>query len=186
MQKKKGVSLRISREKVTWEGLDVPFQVGPEWLASWKERDPGLEFDLKEPLSGEIHLEKHGGAVLIRGRLAGELMLACGRCLATFGWPLSAEFDLLLEQGTPTASGEEVELSAADLDVDYLTGEEIDLEAVIKEQVLLALPLQAVCREECAGLCPACGANLNEEHCTCAGVDSQSPFAVLKRLQEKS
>jgi len=186
MQKKYIDNLRISREKITWEGQDVPFRLGPEWLEAWQEREPGLDFDLQGPLTGVIHLEKHGNAILVRGRLAGALTLICGRCLATFPWPLAVDFDLLLEAGALRGGGEEVELSAADLDVDYVQGDEIDLEAIIKEQVLLALPLKPLCREDCAGLCPNCGVNRNEASCQCAEKDFSTSFAQLQKIREPS
>ncbi|MBM4294554.1 MAG: DUF177 domain-containing protein, partial [Deltaproteobacteria bacterium] len=62
---------------------------------------------------------------------------------------------------------QEEELTAADLDVDFISGENIDLQGIVREQIILSMPLKPLCHEDCRGLCPGCGANLNREACTC-------------------
>uniref|UniRef100_A0A7V4LBY3 formate--tetrahydrofolate ligase n=1 Tax=Desulfobacca acetoxidans TaxID=60893 RepID=A0A7V4LBY3_9BACT len=75
------------------------------------------------------------------------------------------------------------EITAADLDVDFYTGDVVEVEIFLREQVLLALPLKPLCAETCRGLCPRCGADLNQETCHCAAEDSASPWSALKKLK---
>jgi len=98
--------------------------------------------------------------------LRGRLQLTCGRCVESYDAPADADFDLLLVPGPGPAGGEE-ELSGPDLDLDYYLGETLDLEAVIREQIILMVPLKPLCAEDCKGICPRCGAVLNREYCSC-------------------
>jgi uncharacterized protein len=70
-----------------------------------------------------------------------------------------------------------------ELDAGWYRGSEIDLTRFLREVVALALPVQPLCREDCRGLCPRCGADRNLERCACAEVKASSPFAVLRRLK---
>ncbi len=72
-----------------------------------------------------------------------------------FTAPLAADFDLLLKVGRPPVPTQEVELDAGELDEDYFQGDELDLNALLREQILLTLPLKPLCREECPGALPA-------------------------------
>jgi uncharacterized protein len=67
--------------------------------------------------------------------------------------------------------------------VDYYTGEVVNLENILREQVLLTLPLKPLCSETCQGICPRCGADLNRETCQCSEEESDSPFAILKNIK---
>jgi uncharacterized protein len=110
--------------------------------------------------------------------------LACGRCLESFAAPAAIDFDLLLVPGPPTADAADEELSLTDLDLDYYTGEKtVDLESLLREQIILMMPLKPLCDETCKGLCPRCGANLNRETCTCQTGAVNSPFARLAKLK---
>lgn len=181
--------LKIPIENIPWEGIDFPVLLGPEWFERWLAEDPGLEFSPASPLTGTIHLEKPGDHILIRGELTGELQYTCSRCLELFSAPLECRFELVLEPGIPPGAGEEgveIELRADELDLDYYAGDELDLDRIIKEQILLAMPLKPLCREDCRGLCPHCGANLNRDSCSCGEVKMQHPFAILEKLKKPS
>ena len=130
-----------------------------------------------------MHLSKHGSDILVRGSLSGQMELACSRCLESFPAPAAIDFDLLLVPGPPTAAAADEELSPSDLDLDYYTGESVDLESLLREQIILMMPLKPLCDETCKGLCPRCGANLNRETCTCSTDTVNSPFAVLAKLK---
>jgi uncharacterized protein len=89
-------------------------------------------------------------------------------------------------QVRPTAPDEaELELLEEDMEVEFIHGETVDLDAIIREQVYLALPMKNVCREDCAGLCPVCGANLNEGPCSCKKDSGHPAFSKLKFLKIK-
>ena len=59
----------------------------------------------------------------------------------------------------------------------------VDLDDLLRQQLYLSLPVKNLCAEECRGLCPGCGANLNQADCTCGAGEDRSPFAVLRQLQ---
>ncbi len=81
---------------------------------------------------------------------------------------------------------EEIELSVDDLEFSFYHHEEIDLAEIISEEIDLALPMRFLCSEACQGLCPTCGANLNQQTCQCPPTESLSPFSVLKEIKRKS
>jgi uncharacterized protein len=173
--------LQIPINTIQETGRTLSLDLSPEWFAHWGEKDPGLEFSSGQ-LTGSVHLERHGHDILVRGHLSGYLSLTCSRCLDLFGAPVAADFDLLLVPGPEDLSPEE-ELSAQDLDLDFYSGEVVDLESILREQIILMVPLKPLCTETCAGLCPHCGANLNRETCTCKEEKLASPLAELARLK---
>ena len=172
-------ALQINIKAIPETGREVAVDLGPEWFARWHAEDPGLEF-ADARITGLVRLEKHAQDILVRGRLAGHLELACSRCLESFAAPAAIEFDLLLVPGPPSAHAEDEELSLTDLDLDYYTGEIVDLETILREQIILMMPLKPLCDEACKGLCPQCGANLNQETCHCQTDVVNSPFATRR------
>ena len=175
-------ALQIAIKAIPETGLPVAIDLGPEWFGRWREEDPGLEFT-DARITGQVSLEKHGPDILVRGSLSGQMELACGRCLESFAAPAAIDFDLLLVPGPPTADAADEELSLTDLDLDYYTGERVDLESLLREQIILMMPLKPLCDETCKGLCPHCGANLKRETCTCPTNAVNSPFALLAKLK---
>jgi uncharacterized protein len=174
-------TLQINLKTIPETGLAVAIDLGPEWFARWHEEDPGLEF-AGARITGDVHLSKHGHDILVRGNLSGQMELACSRCLEPFAAPAAIDFDLLLVPG-PIPAAAQVELSPEDLDLDYYTGEIVDLESILREQIILMLPLKPLCDESCKGLCPYCGANRNCEACSCSTDAVDSPFARLAKLK---
>ena len=163
-------------------GLEVAIDLGPQWFARWREEEPDLEFAAAR-ITGTVRLEKHALDILVRGNLAGRLDLACSRCLAAFAAPVEVAFDLLLVPGPAAAGPQDEELTPPDLDLDYYTGDVVDLESILREQILLLVPLKPLCAESCRGLCPQCGADLNHETCTCRTPTANSPFADLAKVK---
>jgi len=175
-------TLQINLKTIPETGLEVVIDLGQEWFARWHEEDPGLDF-ADARITGLVHLSKHGHDLLVRGNLSGHMELACSRCLELFAAPATIDFDLLLVPGPASASPAKEELSLTDLDLDYYTGETVDLESLLREQIILMMPLKPLCDETCQGLCPHCGANLRRETCTCATDAVNSPFALLAKLK---
>ncbi len=181
---KKKLSFIVSIEQITWEGIDLPVSLGQEWFARWLQEAPDLEFSLGKPLTGVVHLEKHDDAILLRGNLQGELIYTCSRCLDVFAEPLNLAFEIFLKGSQTAVPDEERELTGEELNEDYISGEELDLDIYLREQILLALPLKPLCRPECAGLCWRCGANLNRESCSCRSSGFNPAFAGLEKLKQ--
>jgi uncharacterized protein len=176
-------ALQINIARLREDGLDLQLNLSEDWFARWQEEDPALEFSGPGHLAVWVHLERHGRDILVRGRFEGTVNLSCSRCLISFSQPLEADFDVLLAPGPEHVTEEVEELTRADLDRDFYTGETVNLESILREQVLLTLPLKPLCRETCKGICPHCGTDLNQETCQCPGENSTSPFAILKNIK---
>lgn len=117
-------------------------------------------------LTGEVR--PHGDVFSIGGRCAAEGPLTCSRCLEPVPWDVAEDYSF--EYRMPAAAPLEAEsgLDEDELDVAFLQGEELDLVELAAEQVLLAMPMRILCEDDCAGLCPRCGANLNQtDDCGC-------------------
>ncbi len=126
------------------------------------------------------------GLLHVSGRVNADAELECCRCLRRFPFPVrdaAMELDLVSEGAR--ASAAEHELGRAELDTEFYAGEEIEPRDLVREQVLLALPMAPVHREDCKGLCPVCGADRNERECGCAAAappERESPFAALRKI----
>jgi len=83
------------------------------------------------------------------------------------------------------AKGDEVSISRAETEIGYYRGEGLLLEDVLKEQILLALPVKQVCRADCKGLCPLCGKNLNAESCDCEVSMPDPRWSALEDIRKK-
>lgn len=157
--------------------------------------DLGTEITQKAPLlaAGRAQLvEEHEGKhrTISDIRLAGELStrveLACARCLEPVEQKVQRSFDLLYRPQGADAGRDELSVTAAEAEVSYYQGEGLLLEDALREQVLLALPLKAICREDCKGLCPQCGSNLNQGQCSCAEVHEDPRWSPLKEILNKT
>jgi len=156
--------------------------------------DLGGEARQRTPLKAtgraEIVEEHHGKHLIIkdirlRGRLSTGLELQCARCLEPVSQNIVREFELLYRPLGTDAGRDELSVTDAEAEIGYYQGEGILLEDVLREQVLLALPLKVTCREDCKGLCPHCGKNLNQEQCSC-NVPMEDPrWAALKEIRDK-
>jgi uncharacterized protein len=129
-----------------------------------------------------------GDSVFARGTLEGWFEVACGRCVGPvrviLDETLAATFRPreLVPDDVPHGEGEEVELTEDDIDLYPYEGEELDLGPVLREQIILAVPYAPICREECKGLCPQCGVDLNISSCHCeAPVDPR--LVALKDIK---
>ena len=109
-----------------------------------------------------------GDHYLVDGRTSASGQVGCGRCLEPAKWQMESTFDLEVALAEKAPLDAELVLDEADLDVVFLEEPVLDLEDLAIEQVLLEMPIRVLCSEECAGLCPQCGANRNkEEDCRC-------------------
>ena len=158
--------LHIEIPRIPPEGLDVDESLDPSAVHLEGEEELTLE-------SGRLacHVEiVDETTVHVRGALAAEVGMQCGRCLEPYTFPLDQKLDLfylprLAER--PQDEEEDVELDDHEIVVGYYEGETLDLGEVVREQLLLALPMKRLCRPECQGLCPTCGRNRNTEPCAC-------------------
>lgn len=122
----------------------------------------GLEVGLATPLAIEGRLQSAGESDLFwKGHLHGEVAGSCRRCLTDVRWPVAAEVAALFS--ADLESGDDPEVYPLPPHATH-----VDLRPVVREELLLAVPSFLLCREDCAGLCPKCGADLNQGPCGCA------------------
>ncbi len=140
----------------------------------------GAEFRQIDPLTVKAVAELSGDDILIRGSFRTRVEASCDRCLKPVPLAIEREFDLIYRPVSTIARDEELELPEDELDIGFYHGEGVQLEDVLAEQVILAVPMKVVCREDCKGLCANCGADLNAGTCTCPPPPSASPFAALR------
>jgi len=130
---------------------------------------------------------RKGQEVRLRGEIRTEVELLCDRCLAPQRAPLAVEFDTsFVPQEVEAVKSENVELQAADLVVSAYEGDAVDLDELVREQILLALPSRHLCREDCKGLCQKCGAELNAGGCACEQGETDPRWAALADLKDES
>ncbi len=134
--------------------------------------------------------EQHGkhqsiNDIRLAGKLATKLETACARCLEPVPVDIKRDFDLLYRPLGSDAGRDELSVTAAEAEISYYQGEGLLLEDALREQVLLAVPLKAICRQDCKGLCPHCGVNLNVEQCSCEMTAEDARWAGLKEIRSK-
>ena len=152
--------------------------------------DARQQGNLKATGRAQLVREHHGKHQLINdirldGSLTTSLELVCARCLETVVQPVERSFDLLYRPQGADAGKDELSVTIAEAEVSYYQGEGLLLEDVLHEQILLAVPLKIVCREECRGLCPHCGKNLNIEQCSCVEKMEDPRWLALKEIRSK-
>jgi uncharacterized protein len=140
----------------------------------------GAEFRQTAPLKLNATAELLAGDIRIRGHLETRLECSCDRCLRPVDIPVSSDFDLFYRPMQSIAREEEIEIPADEMEVGFYSGDGIELADVATEQVILAVPMKVICKTECRGFCPVCGANRNLTHCECAPPQPDSPFASLR------
>ena len=172
------------------------------------EREP-VEFDLQLP-PGEINfgeeaeqsgplatsgraevIHEHRGPkdivadIRLRGRYAGRFSVPCARCVEPVETALESEFDLIFRPIGADAGAAERSITAPETEIGYYQKDSLALEDVLREQVLLALPVKTLCKPDCKGLCPRCGANRNLQACNCETGPSDPRWEALSGLRDR-
>jgi len=141
----------------------------------------GKDFRFPQPLQVHIEYYRSGADLFFQGRVSGMIEGHCSRCLKSYSFPLDKEFDFVLAPDTTSAKNKE--LSADELGLSFYRGDELNLEPLIREQVLLALPTRPLCDDNCRGLCPTCGVDLNERECRCHDSHSDPRMAIFRDMK---
>lgn len=173
--------MRIEVENLTSEGQTYERMYGADELQLDESR---------AQLTGETEVEgrasKRGDEIRIEGRIIAHAEVACDRCLKTVKAPLEVEFsESFMPRAFEGEAEDETELQKDDLNFSFYEGDAVELDELVREQLLLALPTRFVCREECKGLCPTCGADLNEETCGCAKSEVDPRWAALEKFKNR-
>jgi len=144
------------------------------------------DFEVHGPVTLVCTLQRKGKKqVLLSGKIQASVVVSCNRCLTRFPLQVSSK----MQQVYTLAGGErlqlkEVDLTASDLDVVEVSEPIIDLEDIARQQLYMALPTRQLCKENCLGICPECGTNLNEHSCRCHQSQKNNPFSVLAGLKK--
>ena len=142
------------------------------------------DFRQIDPLEVRATAEMVDCQIRISGELHTRVEMACARCLEPVAEEVARDFDLFYRPLASMTKEEEERLKLDDTEIAFFEGEGLFLADVLAEQVLLALPMKAICRSDCRGLCPQCGVNLNNEECRCEAHVADPRTAPLARLKQ--
>ncbi len=131
-------------------------------------------------ISGEIR--QRAGRVDVSGRLAARVQLECDRCLKPVELPVDSKFKLEYVTAADYQAQQVVELTEEDLDLSVFDGEAIDIDELVTEELLLAIPDHVLCQDNCKGICPVCGKDRNLDVCNCETKEVDPRWAGLKEL----
>ena len=170
------------------------------------EREP-IDFDLELPAGmvgfggeaeqvGELAtsgraevLHEHRGPkevvsdIRLRGSFAGRFQVPCARCIEPVEIPLAAEFDLIFRPVGADAGPADRSITAPETEIGYYQKDSLLLADVLREQVLLSLPVRTLCKPDCKGLCPRCGVNRNNQPCHCEENQKDPRWEALSGLR---
>jgi uncharacterized protein len=155
---------------------------------------PGeLDFkDVEVRQAGPLHaagtaelLANTEGEIRIQGQLDVCMETECDRCLGRAQFPLQTGFDLFYRPMSYIAREEEVRIDEGEAELAFYEGGGMELEDILREQILLLMPMQRVCREDCRGICPSCGKNRNETPCDCKDEHAGARWGALERLRNE-
>jgi uncharacterized protein len=179
-----------------------------EFIVSELEREP-IDFDLElapgvvdlgEEAAQQGLLEASGRAevlhehrgprdivadIRLKGRFAGRFEVPCARCIEPVEIPLSGDFDLIFRPAAADAEATERSITAQETEIGYYLRDSLSLEDVLREQVLLSLPVKTLCKPDCKGLCPRCGADRNSQPCNCDAGPSDPRWEALAGLRSR-
>lgn len=144
---------------------------------------PEDAYRIVTPVHLDFEIQKDKDRFRLIGSTRTELELPCSRCLEPYRMPVSAAFDLRYHPAAEMATAPEQEVPDEDLDTSYYRDEQIDLRDLLREQFYLVLPMKPLCRDDCRGLCPQCGINMNTGTCECSAAWEDPRLAPLRKLK---
>ncbi len=185
--------MRVNIDEIKDAGLDRSWDLTREQLDEMVSGDRA-GYRAQGPAHVSAHLEKVERRVRVEATAKAPLSAACGRCLGPVSVDLPVEFEVTLVPDDEYEDEPRREKDAdkghkggsfdlGDAEEETYSGKVLDLDPLVREQVLLALPGYPVCNESCKGLCPVCGANLNERACGCDRHVPDPRWAGLKNVK---
>jgi len=119
------------------------------------------------PITARVDIYKAGDKYVLEGDMSGAVKIRCDRCLTPYDNEIKTDFKLFFAQPSRYGNKVEIELLEEDMETGFINDEEIEIDDIFKEQLYLSLPIKSLCKEDCMGLCPVCGADLNVQRCQC-------------------
>jgi uncharacterized protein len=148
--------------------------------------DPGLRQLSPLDAEGDAELvENTLGEIRVHGKLKVTMEADCDRCLEPAVRPIESDFDLFYRPAplaNPRHPGEEVEIDEGESEIAFYEGDGVHLNDILREHILLSLPMQRICKDDCQGICPICGLNRNTGACNCHVKLGDDRWAALKNL----
>lgn len=170
------ISLDLSRIRTAHERFEQVYR--PDQLVA-----EGDAFRVAAPVDLAFDIYKDKEQFRLVGQVRTTLELPCSRCLEPFTWPIDSSFDLRYQPHAVNTGEGEREIEEDDLTTAFYENETIDLGQLMREQFYLSVPMKPLCTEDCQGLCPTCGTNLNKSTCDCKPEWEDPRLAVLKTLK---
>ena len=170
--------MRIEMENLEGGKGDFAHVYNPEELNPVDER---VKLTAPATVNGKIRLA--GNEVFVNGHVDTRAQVECDRCLKPIELPVNADFELEYITDSEYESSGVAELTEAEMSVSVFDGEALDVDEIVKEQILLAVPTRMLCREDCKGICPQCGVDRNTGECNCVTEDIDPRWAALKNLK---
>jgi uncharacterized protein len=166
--------MRIELENLEGSKGDFAHVYQPEELNPVDER---VSLIAPAAVNGKVRLS--GNEVFVNGHVETRAQVECDRCLKPVELPVNADFTLEYMSGSDYELSQAVELTEAEMSVSVFDGAAIDVDEIVKEQILLAVPTRMLCREDCIGICPVCGTDRITGECTCVTNDIDPRWAAL-------
>jgi len=170
--------MRIELENLEGGKREFAHVYNPDDLNPVDER---VKLTAPATVNGKIRLA--GNEVFVNGHVDTRTQVECDRCLKSIELPVSADFELEYITGSEYESSAVAELTEAEMAVAVFDGEALDVDEIVKEQILLAVPTRMLCREDCEGICPQCGVDRNTGECNCEMKEIDPRWAALKNLK---
>jgi len=133
-----------------------------------------------------LRLSRIGKRVLVDGSIQISVSMRCSRCLGDFSYPLDIAFQEEYIPAEELDTKGDHELTGGELNIGFYRNDELDTGELVKEQVLLGVPMKPLCSRDCRGICPECGINLNEGFCNCSAEKIDPRLAPLKRFMKSN
>lgn len=178
--------MRIKLEDIKGCGLKQAYSCTladfPEIAALAQDNGPLFH----EPLRFFLRLQRTGELVEVDGRCQAQVTLHCSRCLQPLTLALDEAFSVTFapeERREGDAPADDVELEREELGLIAYRDDSLELRDALQEQLIMALPIRPLCTENCAGLCPVCGIDLNRQRCDCIREPFNNRFAALADLK---
>jgi uncharacterized protein len=169
--------MRIELENLEGGKSDFAHVYQPDDLNPVDER---IALSGPATVGGKVRLA--GNEVFVNGHVETRARVECDRCLQPVETPVNTDFALEYITGSEYESSGAAELTEAEMSVSVFDGEAIDVDEIVKEQIVLAIPTRMLCREDCKGICPECGTDRNTGECDCNTKDIDPRWAALKNL----
>jgi uncharacterized protein len=170
--------MRIELENLEGSKGEFAHVYQPEDLNPVDER---VKLSGPATVTGKIRLSRN--EVFVNGHVETRAQVECERCLKPVELPVSADFELEYITDSEYESSAADELTEAEMSVSVIDGQAIDVDEIVKEQILLAVPTRMLCREDCKGICPQCGSDRNLGECACVTKEVDPRWAALKNLK---